>query len=131
MKQALSFALAAALAAFLILFTTDRAVAQTAKGKSAQEKAGPAQQWGSFDDDGDGIPNCQDPDYVRPKDGTGKKLGKMHMFKGANGNSGFGPGNGSGNSGIGPRDGTGFGKAAGAGTGVCDGTGPKGKGRGK
>lgn len=23
------------------------------------------------DDDGDGIPNCIDPDYVRPEDGTG------------------------------------------------------------
>lgn len=23
------------------------------------------------DDDGDGIPNCQDPDYVPPQDGTG------------------------------------------------------------
>ncbi len=23
------------------------------------------------DDDGDGIPNCQDPDYVKPEDGTG------------------------------------------------------------
>ena len=28
------------------------------------------------DDDGDGIPNCLDPDYVRPEDGTGYgKLG--------------------------------------------------------
>ena len=23
------------------------------------------------DDDGDGIPNCQDPDYVKPEDGSG------------------------------------------------------------
>jgi hypothetical protein len=23
------------------------------------------------DDDGDGIPNCQDPDYTKPEDGTG------------------------------------------------------------
>lgn len=28
------------------------------------------------DDDGDGIPNCQDPDYTPPQDGTGKKHGK-------------------------------------------------------
>ncbi len=27
-------------------------------------------QW-MRDDDGDGIPNCQDPDYTRPEDGTG------------------------------------------------------------
>jgi len=28
------------------------------------------------DDDGDGVPNCIDPDYVRPEDGTGYgKLG--------------------------------------------------------
>jgi hypothetical protein len=68
-----------------------------------------------FDDDGDGIPNGQDPDYVKPKDGTGKKFGK----------GGFGPGDGTGNSGLGPRDGTGYG--SGSGTGTCDGTGPKGK----
>ncbi len=27
------------------------------------------------DDDGDGIPNCLDPDYIRPEDGTG--FGKL------------------------------------------------------
>jgi len=41
---------------------------------------------------------------------------------------GFGPGDGTGNKGVGPRDGTGFGAQAGGG--VCDGTGPKGRGRG-
>ena len=25
------------------------------------------------DDDGDGIPNCEDPDYVRPQDGDGNQ----------------------------------------------------------
>ena len=32
------------------------------------------------DDDGDGIPNGLDPDYVRPKDGTGQK--RQHMWLG-------------------------------------------------
>ena len=37
--------------------------------------AGNFYQW-LRDDDGDGIPNCLDPDYVRPEDGTGYgKLG--------------------------------------------------------
>jgi len=130
MKGLLSFALAAFVLAFITMFTADTASAQTEKGqgKNTQE-----QRWGSFDDDGDGILNCQDPDYVRPMDGTGKKLGKVHMYKGANGKGGYGPGDGTGNSGIGPRDGSGYGKTSGAGsgTGVCDGAGPKGKGRGK
>ncbi len=41
------------------------------------------------------------------------------------GRGGFGPGNGMGNKGVGPRDGTGYGP----GTGICDGTGPKGAAR--
>jgi len=131
MKKLLSFILVSALAGILGILSTDRAVAQSENGQRIQAKAGATERWGSFDDDGDGIPNCQDPDYVKPQDGTGKKLGKMHMFKGTKGNGGFGPGDGTGNTGIGPRDGTGFGKSAGAGTGVCDGTGPKGQGRGK
>jgi len=128
MKQLLSFALVASLAAFIVILATDTASAQTAQGK-----AGPGQKWGSFDSDGDGILNCEDPDYVRPQDGTGRKLGKMQMSKGANGKGGYGPGTGAGNNEIGPRDGSGYGKTfgAGSGTGVCDGSGPKGKGRGK
>lgn len=51
------------------------------------------------DADGDGIPNGQDPDYTRPLDGTGSK------FKG---------------------DRSGFGYGYKRGSGVCDGTGPKG-----
>ncbi len=54
----------------------------------------------ALDDDGDGIPNGQDADYVRPEDGTGQR----HGF-GKNANAG---------------------SALGAGTGECDGTGPKG-----
>jgi hypothetical protein len=128
MTRFLSLTLALSLAAFLGSLTIDTASAQTTPpgGKAAQ-----GAKWGSFDDDGDGILNCQDPDYVRPHDGTGKKLGKMHGGKSMNGKGGYGPGNGAGNNGIGPRDGSGYGKTSGAGsgTGVCDGTGPKGKGR--
>ena len=78
-----------------------------------------------FDDDGDGIPNGQDPDYVKPEDGTGKKFMRGVKSQNKFGKGGFGPGDGTGNSGLGPRDGTGFGP--GDGTGECDGTGPKGK----
>jgi hypothetical protein len=47
------------------------------------------------DADGDGIPNGQDPDYVRPLDGSGRSSGVTSV----------------------------------TGTGVCDGTGPKGTAR--
>jgi hypothetical protein len=79
----------------------------------------------AIDSDGDGIPNCQDPDYVRPLDGSGQKMmkGKTSKF----GNKGYGPADGTGNQGIGPKDGTGYGPGTGSGTGVCDGTGAKGK----
>ncbi len=111
MNRLLSLSLAMGLAALLLAFTVDSASAQTT---TTPGKAGTQQKWGSFDDDGDGIINCQDPDYVRPMDGTGKKLGKMHAGQ-------FGKGNGMHRGG----------KLDGTGTGVCDGTGPKGKGRGK
>jgi hypothetical protein len=75
-----------------------------------------------FDDDGDGIPNGQDDDYVKPQDGTGKKLMKGKAFQNKVGKGGYGPGDGTGNNSVGPQDGTGFG----ANSGVCDGTGPKG-----
>jgi len=67
------------------------------------------------DADGDGIPNGTDPDWVKPQDGTGKKHGQMKSgrsgkmlllhkdfgFKGAK-------------------------SSQRTGTGICDGTGPKG-----
>ena len=62
------------------------------------------------DADGDGIPNCQDPDWEKPQDGTGNQFGKQH-----NRNNGR-KGNGFKGAGPGPGDGTG----------ICDGTGPKG-----
>jgi hypothetical protein len=111
MNRLTSFVLAIGLVAAVLAFNIDGASAQTTTvpGKGAAQKS-----WGSFDDDGDGIINCQDPDYVRPMDGTGKKLGKMHGGQ-------FGKGNGSHNAGS----------VTCTGTGVCDGTGPKGKGRAK
>ncbi len=58
------------------------------------------------DADGDGIPNCEDPDYVRPQDGTGNKFGQ----RGGRGNDQMGRG------------------FNGVGSGIGDGTGPKGMG---
>lgn len=99
------------------------------------------------DADGDGIPNGQDPDYVKPEDGAGnqfkygqaseealKNLGvvmgvahkamlvnaSQYAFAGEGGGFGYGLGDGTG-TGVGPGDGTGFGP--GDGTGDCDGTG--------
>lgn len=76
------------------------------------------------DADGDGIPNCSDPDYTAPRDGTGRQLGRhaaigggmrfqlmrtgmgsgwmLHAFR-------YGPGDGTGNDGVRPLDGTGYG----------------------
>jgi hypothetical protein len=115
MNRSMSFLFAIGLVALVLAFSIDTASAQTTKapGKGATQMS-----WGSFDDDGDGIPNCQDPDYVRPLDGTGKKLGRMQGGK---------HGQGYGTNGSGSVSGTG----TGTGTGVCDGTGPKGKGRSK
>jgi len=80
------------------------------------------------DADGDGIPNCQDPDWAPPQDGTGYqvKAGQAKQFKGANGKRG---GQALSNASF---------RTSVAGTcctgGICDGTGPKGravrKGRG-
>jgi hypothetical protein len=85
------------------------------------------------DADDDGIPNGQDPDWTRPLDGTGYK-DQNHI--GRPDGSEMAPGRKAGkiakaNFGKGSfRQGT---MAAGrtSGTGVCDGTGPKGAGRGK
>jgi hypothetical protein len=72
---------------------------------AADAKAGNAYQL-ARDDDGDGIPNGQDPDWVKPQDGSGYK--DQHKI-----------GKGSFRTGL-----TAAGRATGAG--VCDGTGPKG-----
>lgn len=78
------------------------------------------------DDDGDGIPNGLDPDYVRPEDGTGNQHQHRWGFlfdvfghgfgaiahQGNEGGHMFGPGDGTGE-GFGPADGTGFGPGSG------------------
>jgi len=66
------------------------------------------------DHDNDGIPNCQDPDWKRPQDGTGYK-------------NQFGKANGGGNGNHAGWNNASFRGAGGQfGSGVCDGTGPKG-----
>jgi hypothetical protein len=78
------------------------------------------------DYDADGIPNCQDPDWTAPKDGTGNKSrfgqGGTHSFSGSR--HGFLSGHSWSKS-------TFRGTQKGPGGGVCDGTGPKGTRRGK
>jgi len=78
------------------------------------------------DIDGDGIPNGQDPDFVRPQDGTGQMKMNGWNWRSMFGGYRYGPGNGTGNNGICPRNGTGYGAGNGTGRGICDGTGPKG-----
>jgi hypothetical protein len=63
------------------------------------------------DADGDGVPNCQDSDWVRPMDGSGAKAGK-----GARGGKGFGKGNsGQPSGGSGTQGGKGSGNKGGKG----------------
>jgi hypothetical protein len=111
MKRIASLILTLGLVATVMALATDQAQAQSGRqiGKSAMSHYGP------FDDDGDGIPNGQDPDYVRPQDGTGHQFGQMH---------GTGRMYGKGNAyGLGLRT------QSRLHTGVCDGTGPKRRGR--
>jgi hypothetical protein len=121
MKRVLSLATVLAVLVLLSMYGSDTAYAQS----NGNQYGKGATQWGSFDDDGDGIPNGQDPDFVKPANGSGRKFGKMKGGATMNG-KGFGGGNGSGNCGLGPRNGSGLGP----GNGTCDGTGPKGRGRG-
>ncbi len=99
------------------------------------------------DADGDGIPNGLDPDYVRPRNGSGTQQGPnsgvgfllKYRWGWMLGNPftvgaiavpmGYGPGDGTGNGGDGPGDGTGYGPG-GFGDGTCDGTGSHGYMRG-
>ncbi len=124
MKCILSLTTMLAVLALLSMYASSAAYAQTTGNQFGK---GAALQHGPFDDDGDGIPNGQDPDYVKPADGSGRQFGKTNGGGKMNG-MGKGNGSGNGNHGIGPRDGSGYGPGSGSGT--CDGTGPKGKGRG-
>jgi hypothetical protein len=120
MKRVLILAFAA------VLVTAGTVSAQTPAPKApATPQATPATQTAVgpnfVDADGDGICDLR---QARAAQGATARGGRA-------GRGGYGPGNGTGHQGIGPRDGTGFGAVAGAGTGtgVCDGTGPKGRGR--
>lgn len=78
------------------------------------------------DHDGDGIPNCQDTDWAPPRDGSG--------YHGGNGNGGgprgfLGSRAGAREAGRGMTRGAFRRSGGGFGTGVCDGTGPKGNAR--
>lgn len=98
------------------------------------------------DADGDGIPNGQDPDYVRPGGAVGQRgsnnplslllqykwrwmVGNPFTFGAIALPAGYGPGDGTGNGGDGPQDGTGYGPGP-NGDGTCDGTGGHGYMRG-
>ncbi len=131
MKKVSSFLLLFSVVLFLGLYLTSSDTRAQQKGKKGGSAFvdlngdGICDNLGSgygFDEDGDGIPNGQDDDYVKPQNGTGKKFMNGKASNNKIGKGGSGPGNGNGNSGIGPRDGTGYG----AKSGICDGTGPKG-----
>jgi len=116
-----------ALVLFITVFFTSEANAQQYGGGKKANKGfvdvnGDGINDNALDADGDGIPNGQDADFVRPQDGTGSK----NMFGKSSGKKGLG-------SGTGICDGTGIGSSNGSGTGICDGTGSgsNGKGRGK
>lgn len=75
------------------------------------------------DHDNDGIPNCQDPDWSRPQDGTG------YMNRKGNNSSSNQLGNRKGYQGGNSWSGQSFRQnQASFGSGVCDSTGPKGRG---
>ena len=82
------------------------------------------------DHDNDGVPNAQDADWQAPKDGTGYKgqAGKSASGGQFGSGAGFRGGNSLGNAAF--RKGLG-GQGGGSGSGVCDGTGPKGGAKGK
>ncbi len=120
MKRILGTTTAMAIAASLFVLSSGNALAQEKSTQAAP--AGKTQRGAMFvDKDGDGV--C---------DNYGTHAGKQGQ---AGMRKGHGPGNGTGNMGVGPKDGTGYGAKAngvtGNGTGVCDGTGPKGYRGGK
>jgi len=109
MKRIINAALALALVGALGVMFTHDAVAQ-------QKGTGTGKRGTQFvDQNGDGV--C---------DNFGTQSGQK-MGNGSKG-KGYGPDDGTGNMGQGPKDGTGHGAKMGTctGTGVCDGTGPKG-----
>lgn len=122
----LTATIVALFALFMFVASSDAYSQTTGKGKGVKgfvDLNGDGINDNAIDSDGDGIPNGKDPDFVKPQDGTGKKMMNGKTAKNGKGN-GYGPGDGTGKSGVGPRDGTGYGP--GTGTGNCDGTGAKG-----
>jgi hypothetical protein len=102
------------------LFVVLVAVNASAQNRpAAPQKATQATVGANFvDANGDGI--C-DNFQAGAGLGRGQGMGRGH---------GYGRGMGDGTR-VGPKDGTGFGPGPGAGGGICDGTGPKGPGRGR
>lgn len=100
--------------ALVVLAMTTAASAQTQPPQQPQKPAGATVGSGFIDLNGDGI--CDNFQAGRQA-GRGMQAGR----------GGYGPGDGTGNMRVGPKDGTGYGPGAAGGTGVCDGTGPKGK----
>jgi len=91
---------------------------EQAQAVETREPAGVATRGPRFvDDDGDGVcDRCGAPGPATRGVHSGKR-------------GGFGPGDGTGNPGVGPRDGSR--RGPGRTSGVCDGSGPKGMGRGR
>jgi hypothetical protein len=69
------------------------------------------------DHDNDGVPNCQDPDWKRPQDGTGFKSGQGRNNQEQGRHAGWNN-----------RSFRGLDRLGSIGSGICDGSGPKGRG---
>ena len=146
MKRTVNLLTILALVAFVIFYATPQAFAQSEEapkeepaaehGPNFVDENGDGYNDNAPDDDGDGIPNGQDPDYVKPNDGTatGKGNGKGNAGTGfvdedgdgfndnAPDDDGDGIPNGQDEDYVKPADGTGAGKGEGQG---------QGKGKGK
>ncbi len=104
--------------------------ASTAQARAADPGSGTCPSPWMQDADGDGIPNGLDPDYVPPMDGTGNKFQRGAVPASA-GNTVANQWQNQWREMLGGRLGElvgMFGFGPGTGTGVCDGTGPKGFG---
>jgi hypothetical protein len=115
MKRVLILGVAALIALVAVDASAQSRQAGPPVAGQAQTTVGP----NFIDNDGDGI--CD-------RFQTGTRPGSGQGIANGRGN-GYGRGKGDGTR-IGPQDGTGFGPGPAAGGGTCDGTGPKGKGRG-
>jgi hypothetical protein len=104
-------------AVFTIVVLTFAATVSFTNAQGKGPKTNPGNHGALFiDANGDGIcDNFNNPNVVRPKDGSGKKNGTGNGF-GMKHGYGTGVGNGTG-------------RGSGNGSGICDGTGPKGKGK--